>query len=261
MKCCIVRDLLPGYLDELTSEETNEEVKKHLEDCAACRTVYEQMSAELRTKDLPEKKEIDFLRKLKIRIRQRYMFGAFLFCALLISVVSFLKAYDLPVSYDPERMTVELFQETYTTNDYGLMEWTSAYTLEPEAESVSGGDYDTRDRIHLVLKEGAGRFDSTSRGRTLRRDGESVRVVYYCYTRSLWERLFDAENNRGTSSSISTGMIYESNFFRISPENYQPKLREIYYLPMGNMNQLDRLSDKEFDAQRENAVLVWSGVI
>lgn len=27
MKCCIVKDLLPGYIDGLTSEETNEEMK------------------------------------------------------------------------------------------------------------------------------------------------------------------------------------------------------------------------------------------
>ena len=31
MKCCIVKDLLPGYIDGLTSEETNEEMKMHLE--------------------------------------------------------------------------------------------------------------------------------------------------------------------------------------------------------------------------------------
>ena len=32
MKCCIVIDLLPGYIDGLTSEETNEEIGR-----ASCR--------------------------------------------------------------------------------------------------------------------------------------------------------------------------------------------------------------------------------
>ena len=71
MKCCIVRDLLPGYVDGLNSEETDAEVKKHLEDCADCRKIYEQMSAELPKATLPEKKEVDFLLKLKVRIRQK----------------------------------------------------------------------------------------------------------------------------------------------------------------------------------------------
>ena len=33
MKCCIVIDLLPGYIDGMTSEETNEEIEKHLNGC------------------------------------------------------------------------------------------------------------------------------------------------------------------------------------------------------------------------------------
>ena len=28
MKCCIATDLLPGYIDGLTSPETNEEIEK-----------------------------------------------------------------------------------------------------------------------------------------------------------------------------------------------------------------------------------------
>lgn len=59
MKCCIVKDLLPGYIDGLTSEETNMEIKEHLENCAACRTIYEQMSAELPSEIPREEKDID----------------------------------------------------------------------------------------------------------------------------------------------------------------------------------------------------------
>ena len=38
-------------------------------------------------------------------------------------------------------------------------------------------------------------------------------------------------------------------------------MREIYYLPMGNMNRLSLLSNEEFEALKEDAVLVWSGKI
>ncbi|MDE7318857.1 MAG: zf-HC2 domain-containing protein [Lachnospiraceae bacterium] len=262
MKCCIVRDLLPGYLDGLTSEETSEDVKAHLEDCAACRMVYEQMSAVLSEKMLPEKKEVDFLRKLKIRIRQRYVFGAFLICALLSGVVGFLKSCDLPVSYDPEKMTVELFQNVCTPNEYGLMQWVGVDTLDSgTAEAAARGDYDTIDEIRLVLKGCVRSDDFTSRGRTIQRDGETVRVVYYCYTRSLWNSLFHPGEDGFVNSSIHQGAIYERNLFRESLENYEPRMREIYYLPMGNMNRMGQLSDEAFDAQRENAVLVWSGKI
>lgn len=61
--------------------------------------------------------------------------------------------------------------------------------------------------------------------------------------------------------SVAQGAVYETDFFQKASIDYQPEMREIYYLPLGNMNRLDRLSDEEFDMQKEEAVLVWKGVI
>lgn len=254
MKCCIVKDLLPGYVDGVNSEETDAEVKKHLNHCTACRKIYEQMSAELPKKELPEKREVDFLKNLKIMIRQRYAFGAFLICAFSIIVSGFLKSWALPVPYDPERMTVEVFQ----TSEYrpGRQSGTEP-AQSGTAEAVAGED-DSVDEIQLVLKECVRSDDFTSVGRTIERDGEKVRVVYYCYTRSLWNSLFYPGGDRFVDSSVSTGAVYEANPFR---EAYQPRLREIYYLPMGNMDWLRWISDEEYEARKADAVLVWSGVI
>ena len=41
-RCSVVRDLLPGYIDNLTSEQTNAFVKAHLAECAECRAVHER---------------------------------------------------------------------------------------------------------------------------------------------------------------------------------------------------------------------------
>ena len=43
MKCEIVRDLLPSYIDGLTSSVTNEEIEKHLDECVMCRQYYREM--------------------------------------------------------------------------------------------------------------------------------------------------------------------------------------------------------------------------
>lgn len=43
MKCEIIKDLLPSYIDELTSEVSNEAVEQHLSECDSCRSYYEQM--------------------------------------------------------------------------------------------------------------------------------------------------------------------------------------------------------------------------
>ncbi len=43
--CAIVRDLLPLYIEELTSEESGEFVREHLSQCDKCRAEYERMTA------------------------------------------------------------------------------------------------------------------------------------------------------------------------------------------------------------------------
>ena len=106
MKCCIVKDLLPGYIDGLTSEETNEEMKMHLENCNSCNTIYRQMTEELPIEIPPEKTEIDFLKKLKTSMHRKYVIVALSTCVILFGTTVFLKRYEIPVSYAPDCMTI-----------------------------------------------------------------------------------------------------------------------------------------------------------
>ncbi|MBS1315556.1 MAG: zf-HC2 domain-containing protein, partial [Anaerotignum sp.] len=50
MKCEIIRDLLPSYVDGLTSEESNREITAHLAECATCKEILEQMQEEVQAK-------------------------------------------------------------------------------------------------------------------------------------------------------------------------------------------------------------------
>ena len=63
LPCEVVKDLLPSYLDGLTSEGTARLVKEHLEGCRECADVLDAM----RSPDVPEeagdKAEIDYLKK------------------------------------------------------------------------------------------------------------------------------------------------------------------------------------------------------
>ncbi|MCI9340235.1 MAG: hypothetical protein HFG94_06185, partial [Dorea sp.] len=128
------------------------------------------------------------------------------------------------------------------------------------------GEDQTMEQIRFVLNISAEKQKSLkisnfiSKGRTIQRDGKTIRVVYYCYTRTLWNNLF-FDDSGSMNPLISEGDVFEETFYRNANPDYQPKTREIYYLPTVNMNKLERLSDEEFDAQREDAALVWRGVI
>ena len=64
--CEMIRDLLPLYVEHLTSPETEKEIRSHLAECAACREFYEEMSAPepVRAETIPE---VDGLKKVKKR--------------------------------------------------------------------------------------------------------------------------------------------------------------------------------------------------
>lgn len=92
LQCNIVKDLLPLYMDELTSEETNSFIKKHLEECPNCRNEYRTFKAELsnsanRSNDT-KIQEIDYLKKINIYQKMNYVLGA---------IISFLFGACIPV--------------------------------------------------------------------------------------------------------------------------------------------------------------------
>lgn len=65
MKCEIIRDLLPSYIDELTSVESNEEVEKHLEYCPECQKYLEEIRREIKVEKVEQDKEIEPFIKIK----------------------------------------------------------------------------------------------------------------------------------------------------------------------------------------------------
>ncbi len=68
MNCDIIKDLLPVYIDGLTSEASNAEIKNHLAGCADCTAYYENMQREIEdAAPAATEKEIDFLKKIKER--------------------------------------------------------------------------------------------------------------------------------------------------------------------------------------------------
>ena len=80
--CEMIRDLLPLYVEHLTSPETEKEIKAHLAECAACREIYEEMTAPepSRKEPIPE---VDGLKKVKKR--RRLVIAAAALAVLLIA--------------------------------------------------------------------------------------------------------------------------------------------------------------------------------
>ena len=66
LPCELIRDLFPSYIDNLTSDVTNELLEAHVKECNKCREILGRMQDT--TEGIirfEEKTEIDFLRKTK----------------------------------------------------------------------------------------------------------------------------------------------------------------------------------------------------
>ena len=76
LTCHVIRDLLPGYVDGLASEDTVKLVEEHVQTCPECRAALEAMRAP-EPVTVPEEKEIDYLRTTRKKSR-RVLIGSIL---------------------------------------------------------------------------------------------------------------------------------------------------------------------------------------
>lgn len=259
MKCEIIKDLLSNYIDGLTSEETNAEIRKHLDDCGDCHETYEKMSAIIPQEIVSDDKNIDFLKKLKRKIRRKTIIATASTCIVILTgFFIFAKNYDIPLPFDTNRMSVEIFTAAVITDKNGKISW------QDKDKAISRGliteDYDREMDLVRIAYKGINNISSCSRGRDINRNGENIRVIYFCYSKTLWDSLFIDGDLTGYSESGSFYGTdeYGDSFYSI---DYEPQMREIYYLPIRNLHEIDNLSDEDFDNLKEKADLIWSGVI
>ena len=147
LDCCVVRDLLPAYLEGLTEEETTRQVEAHLEECPACRRHREAMQASLPVVRAP-KRALAFLKKVK---RTR------LIAAVLSAVVALLLIF---LVYDSEyHWRGDLPSLTQGLQDYlGWTDHLEGCAIEAlAATEVDGTLYvsftsDSEDNVHGVAE-------------------------------------------------------------------------------------------------------------
>lgn len=111
--CEMIQDILPLYVDNLTSEVTNGEVETHLADCEMCRESKERLSIELtgtnEKRQEAGKQEIDYLKKVR-RSGSRKVITA-IFAVVLLFLAVF--AVRLFVVGSPQKEYVVLYTNLY----------------------------------------------------------------------------------------------------------------------------------------------------
>lgn len=63
--CKIIQDLLPNYVENLTSKETNEYIDQHIKNCKECKKALEIMQEGIENEHVKSLNQIDYLKKYK----------------------------------------------------------------------------------------------------------------------------------------------------------------------------------------------------
>lgn len=111
MKCKIIQDLLPLYCDKLTSQESNEEIEKHLRDCEECTQIYENM-CQKEESIIDSEKDIQPLKKVRRKNIIRIIISVLVSAVVLFGVFMFVFRGIIPISYDDLKMNLSITQQT-----------------------------------------------------------------------------------------------------------------------------------------------------
>ncbi len=174
LSCDVVKDLLPSYIDELTSADSNKAVGEHLSKCESCREAYKAMCPDKQSAKANIQKEVDYLKSIKkknvkkVRKAVLWTVGSLL-VAFAVFIATMLFIVGEPVNGYTDRPTVTekdgtLYLEFHNPNSaYSYAHWNTRYTgnsdgkgdISLSARSVlSSPIYSSGDRItKLDLKD------------------------------------------------------------------------------------------------------------
>lgn len=119
--CNVIKDLLPLYIDEVCSEESRKIVDEHLEQCAECQKLLQQMEEEVK---LPADETGDArnsLKKIKKILKKKYMIFAVSVAAVAIACTALyacLQLIETPIAYEDAK--VSMVQDKEDPNRYNL---------------------------------------------------------------------------------------------------------------------------------------------
>ncbi len=121
IKCTIIQDLLPLYVDGVVSEDTKELVNQHLKTCKACQKEYEQMT---QTMYVPIENKATLFKKINKKWNRKKIMligGSVLTTALFcFAAFSYVFHYEKPIPYSKELFEIEQQEDgTLVSNYFG----------------------------------------------------------------------------------------------------------------------------------------------
>ena len=149
-KCNIVKDLLPLYLDNVCSKETEEFVKEHLKECNACQKYLEELKFNVKsakTKDVKSFKKI--IKKINFKIIRNTIIIICLLFAIYIPVKYFCANYKFPLEYNKD-VLILLHKDLYNEK---TKRWNFQFHMPKMANAygISKEIYENGEKVNVIF--------------------------------------------------------------------------------------------------------------
>ena len=149
-KCNIVKDLLPLYLDNVCSKETEEFVKEHLKECNACQKYLEELKFNVKsakTKDVKSFKKI--IKKINFKIIRNTIIIICLLFAIYIPIKYFCANYKFPLEYNKD-VLILLHKDLYNEK---TKRWNFQFHMPKMANAygISKEIYENGEKVNVIF--------------------------------------------------------------------------------------------------------------
>lgn len=102
----VIRDLIPSYLDGITSPASNQLIEEHIKNCPECRNYLDQMRQNIQTSETAENQHIDAFKKVR-KVNRRKIALAIIGTLTICLIIAAGYAYYFGHSWLAEASQVE----------------------------------------------------------------------------------------------------------------------------------------------------------
>jgi len=139
IKCTIIQDILPLYVDEVVSQDTKEMVDEHLQYCEKCQKEYDSMKQDLY---IPVENKVSLFKDMNKKWRKKKMMISIV--SILITTIIFLGAfsyvfyYETVIPYSKDLIKIERQNDNQLVSKFYGKSYATVHETHPMLLEING---------------------------------------------------------------------------------------------------------------------------
>jgi len=139
IKCTIIQDILPLYIDGVVSQDTKEMVDQHLQHCEKCQKEYETMKRNLY---IPAENKAPIIQKINKKWRKKKVIISFasIFATAIILLGAYLLIfyYERVIPYSKDLFKIEMQNDNQLVSHYYGKSYATFHGTHPSPFEIDG---------------------------------------------------------------------------------------------------------------------------